>query len=130
MDERKVLSKDDILSAKDLPREEIFVKEWKGSVIIRGLTASERDSFEAEIFTGEGKNRKFNYKDLRARLLSLTICNGNNDERLFTDADIVALGKKSGRVTDKLFAIAQRLSGIGQMDLDELLKNSEPGQPA
>lgn len=129
MEEKKILSKDEILGTEDLPREEVFVKEWKGSVIIKGLTASERDDFESQIFTGEGKSRKFNYKDLRARLLSLTICN-EAGERIFSDGDIEKLGKKSGKIMDRLFDKAQKLSGIGQTDLDELLKNSKPDQPA
>jgi len=120
----KLLSKDEILNVEDWSREEIFIPEWKGSVIVRGLTASERDDFEANIFTGDGKNRKFNHKDLRARLLSLTICN-EAGERLFSDADIEKLGKKNGKVMDRLFGISQKLSGIGQTDLEDLLKNSK-----
>lgn len=124
MENGKFLSKEEILGIRDLPFEEIEIKEWGGRVRIRGLTASEKDEFEFQIFTGEGKNRKFNYKDLRARLLSLTICN-ESGERLFSDGDIERLGKKSGKVIDRLFGIAQRLSAIGQRDLDDLLKNSE-----
>jgi len=125
MDEKKILSKDEILATEDLPRETVFVKEWKGSVIVRGLSASERDEFESTTFTGEGKSRKFNYKNLRARLLSLTICNEAGD-LIFSDADIEKLGKKNGKVMDNLFGIAQKLSGIGQTDLEDLLKNSKP----
>lgn len=122
------LSREEILSVDDLPREEVVISEWKGSVFVRGLSGAERDDFESGSWTGEGKNRKFNYSNLRARLLSLTIVNETGD-RLFSDADIEKLGKKSGKVMDKLFGIAQRLSGIGEKDLDELLKNSSPGQP-
>jgi hypothetical protein len=128
MDERKILSKDEILGVEDLPREEVYVPEWKGSVIIRGFTAAERDEFEANIFTGEGKGRKFNHSNLRARLLSLTICNEVGG-RIFSDIDIEKLGKKSAKVMDKLFGISQKLSGIGQTDLDDLLKNLKPDQP-
>lgn len=124
----KKLSKEDIFNSVDLPREIIEIKEWDGEVTIRGLTGSERDEFEAQIFTGEGKNRKFNHSNLRARLLTLTICDEAGN-RIFSDADVEKLGKKSSKIMDKLFAIAQRLSGLGEKDVAELLKNFKPDQP-
>lgn len=132
MDEKKILTKDDILGLNDLPFEEIEVKEWGGIVRVRGLTSYERDEFESQSFVGEGKTRKFIYANMRARLISKTVCNENGD-CLFSDADIEKLGKKSGKVMDRLFAVAQRLSGIGDKDLDDLIKNSEGervGSPA
>jgi hypothetical protein len=127
--EEKVLTKEDILGMEDLQRERIYIPEWKGTVIVRGLTTAERDDFESQIFTGEGKNRKFNAKDLRSKLLSFSICN-EAGERIFSDSDVEKLGKRSARATDKLFAKAQELSGIGEKDVEELLKNSKPDQPA
>jgi len=128
MDE-KVLTKEAILGSEDLPVESIFIKEWGKSVMLRGLTSAERDQFETTLFVGEGKTRKQNFSNMRARLLAFTICD-EKGTRLFADSDSDALGKKSAKVLNKLFAKAQELSGIGEADVEELLKNSEPDQPA
>lgn len=123
------LTKEEILNADDLPREEIYIKEWGKSVTLRGLTSAERDQFETTSWIGEGKSRKFNLSNMRARFLVLTICD-EKGIRLFADTDADSLGKKSAKALNKLFGKAQELSGIGEADVEELLKNSEPDQPA
>jgi len=40
--------------------------------------------------------------------------------RIFKDEDLAALGKKSGAALDRLFSVAQRLSGIGVNDVEEM----------
>ena len=40
-----MLNRDDILNVVDLDVKTVEVKEWNGSVNVRGLTARERDSF-------------------------------------------------------------------------------------
>ena len=41
-----MLSRNAILNADDLPRKEVFVSEWNGSVFVRALTGAERDKRE------------------------------------------------------------------------------------
>jgi hypothetical protein len=43
---------------------------------------------------------------------------------VFTDADIVALGAKNAAALNRLFEVAQRLSGLRGEDFEELLGNS------
>jgi len=40
-------------------------------------------------------------------------------DRLFADADIAALGSKSAKALDRVFAVAQRLNGIGSDQVDQ-----------
>jgi hypothetical protein len=40
--------------------------------------------------------------------------------RTFSDADVIALGEARADVIDRLFGIAQRLSGMRDEDVDEL----------
>jgi hypothetical protein len=42
----------------------------------------------------------------------LTLCDATGN-RLFEDAEITALGRKSALALDRVFAVAQRLNGIG-----------------
>lgn len=117
-------NKESILMISDLPIDPVYIAEWKSNVYVRGLTAFERDQFESTLFTGEGKTRKQNFSNMRARLLVLTICDEKGN-RLFSDTDADILGKKSAKALNKLFAKAQELSGIGEKDVEELIKNSE-----
>jgi hypothetical protein len=109
------LSKDAILKAEDLDTEDVEVPEWGGSVRVRGMTAAERDKFE-QIMSGE------NVANIRANLVARTVVD-ENGERLFTDADIGELGKKSAQALDRVFDASSRLSGLRSQDIDELEKN-------
>jgi len=115
-----------ILAFNDLPLEKVHVKQWKMDVYVRGLSAAERDQFESEMFDVVGKDVKMNKKNLRARLVLLTICD-DKGVRIFKDEDLAALGKKSGAALDRLFSVAQRLSGIGVSDVEEMVSNLEKG---
>jgi hypothetical protein len=122
-----ILSRASILAAEDLPRETVAVLEWGGDVLVQGLTARERDDFEISLSTGKGKNAETNFRNLRARLVARAVVDEKGD-RLFGDADIAALGGKSAVVLQRLFEVAQRLSGFTTADVEELTKNSDDGQ--
>tara|TARA_R110000822_G_scaffold282204_1_gene403781 strand:+ start:502 stop:855 length:354 start_codon:yes stop_codon:yes gene_type:complete len=117
-----VLDKKTILNSDDLPRQEVEVELWGGSVWVRTLTGSERDSFEESCVKNKGKNRSVNMENIRARLCVLTICN-ETGERLFDARDVDSLGKKSAMCLDLIFAVAQKLNGLGSDDVEELAKN-------
>lgn len=112
------LSKADILGADDLPREEVPVPEWQGTVFVRTMTGEERDGFEQSIIDGE--KRKLD--NIRAKLAALTVVD-ENGERLFEEGDIAELGKKSAAALDRVFAVAQRLNGLTGEDVESLAKN-------
>lgn len=114
------LNKDEILKAEDLPHEDAEVPEWGGTVRVRTMTGTERDAFEASVVTKDGKA---NFKNLRSKLLCKTLIDDKGN-RLFSDSEEDALGKKSAAVLDRLFAIAQKLNGLGAKDLEDLEKNS------
>ena len=119
-----VLNRDEILQVKDIEIEEVEVPAWGGSVFVKGMTGTERDAFEASIVQQRGKNASVNMANIRAKLASQTICN-EEGERLFTDADIKALGKKSATALQLIFDVAQRLSGISGDDVEELAKEMD-----
>lgn len=118
----KMLTKDQILESQDIPEQVVEVPEWGGFVKVRGMTGIERDQFESSIMRGKGKNIQLNWNNIRAKLVAKSIVNGNG-ENLFTDADVAALGKKSAAALDRVFEIAQKLSGITKEDIEELAKN-------
>ena len=109
-----LLSKEAILAADDLPREIVSVPEWGGQVYVRTMTGTDRDAFEASLITRDSNTSSNDQRmhNVRARLVSLTLCS-ESGERMFHDGDIDALGRKSARALDRVFAVAQRLNGIG-----------------
>lgn len=117
------LTKDAILKADDIQREEVAVPEWGGVVLVRGLTGKERDLLEASMIQGKGKKTSVNLENLRAKVVARSIVDESNN-RIFEDADIPALAQKSAAALNRVYAVAQRLSGITEEDVDELTKNS------
>jgi hypothetical protein len=111
-----VLTRDAILGADDLPKEKVEVPEWGGDVYVRTLTGTERDSFEKQWAGGKVPEH------VRAGLVVKTLVD-ESGKRIFEDGDVAKLGSKSAMVLDRLFAIAQRLNGLSQKDVEELEKN-------
>lgn len=122
----RLLSRDEILGADDLKREAVEVPEWGGSVYVRALTGTERDSFEESIMdikqTGKSVSAKVILAAMRAKLCARCIV-GENGERLFSDEDVEALGEKSAAALDRVFTVAQKLNAIGEGDIEELKGN-------
>jgi len=113
------LKREDILAVKDIQIELVPVPEWGGEVYIKGMSGLERDAFEASVIEQKGNKQKVNMANVRAKLAAQTLCDEEGN-RLFNDADIKELGKKSASALQRVFEVAQRLSGIGDADVEEL----------
>jgi len=151
----QLLTKDQILSARArLKTQVVDVPEWGGSVIVCELTGSMRDAFEGAMVQGRiNGSTQLNMTNVRARLAAFSIVNPDDFElkvhasddgseysrsyvlkydktprRMFTDAEIADLGQLSAAALSRVADVAQKLSGIGQSDLNELtgdLKNDQ-----
>lgn len=118
----KRLTRDDILAATELDREEVEVPEWGGVVMVRALTAAERDDFEASCIESKGKSQGLTYQNLRAKLVVRSLVDAEGT-RIFKDGDAAALGKCSASAVQRVFAVAQRLSRLTAEDVEELAGN-------
>jgi hypothetical protein len=120
-----VLTRDDILEAKDIKIELVPTPGWGGEVYVKGLNGAERDKFEGSLVIMRGKDKQMNMANIRAKLASMSICD-EKGKRLFNENDVQALSQKSAAELQRVFAVAQRLSGISDEDVEELaeeLKN-------
>ncbi len=117
-----LLTREQILEVQDIQSQIVDVPEWGGSVKVQGMTGEQRDGFEASTFKGKGKDIQLNWRNIRAKLVAHSVVNGDG-KRVFNDQDVKALGKKSAAALDRVFAVAQELSGITQDDVEELAKN-------
>lgn len=127
MQEVKILTKEEILGIDDKVIELIDVPEWKGSVYMKGMTAAERDSWEADVYMARKKDELQGMLDFRARLVAKCICNKDGN-LLFTAKDIKALSSKSAKALDRLFEKAQELNGMRKEDLEKMTENLQEGQ--
>lgn len=117
-----LLGKEAILGADDIRTQRVTVPEWGGDVMIRGLTGTERDRWEAGLSVQRGKQRVPNLVNFRARLV-VQCAVDETGQRIFHDGDIDALAGKSGSALDKLYEAAAKLSGISDEDVEELTKD-------
>lgn len=124
-----VLGKAVLLGANTPPQEIVPIPELNGDVIVRGMSGAERDAFEAGLMQGRGKNREVNFRNLRAKLVAFC-CIDESGQRIFADGDVEALGNVRADVLNRLFTVAQRLSGITQEDAEELGKPLSPAASA
>lgn len=117
-----LLSKDQILAAEDTSFEDVAVPEWGGTVRVKALSGAERDQFEQSVMQRKGKRFEVNARNMRAKLVAVSVVDEDGN-RLFADADVEALGKKSAAALDRVFTVAQRLSGLTDEDVAELEEN-------
>jgi hypothetical protein len=118
----KDLTAEDILNANDEVTRSVEVPEWGGRVWVRGLTGSERDLFEGTIIEGRGRQQSVNLKNFRAKLVvASAVKSEHSKERLFGDPSHVnRLGNKSARALQRVFDMAQELSGLNQQDVEQM----------
>lgn len=120
----RLLTRQEILSIRDIRTETVFVPEWGGAVKIKAMTGKERDAWETALFQIDGKDVKMNKENLRAKLVALTVVD-EAGQRLFTEADVEALGSKSASALDRVYQASQKLSGLTPDDIKEMEKNLE-----
>lgn len=120
-----------------LPEETVHVPAWDRDVVLRGLSSRERDEFEAtnlrrsraKAGNGSGARRRgaeeldADLTNFRGRLVARHIVEGGM--RVFAnERGEELLGDQPAAVIDPLFAVAQRLSGFSNEDIQALEKNS------
>ena len=114
-----------ILDADDLPILRVTVREWKGGdgkplvLGVRVMTVEERDSYEKE-WVGKKETGIDNF---RTKYLARCLCHPESGERLFDEAGIEQLAKKSAAIVSKLFEKALKHNNMTETDVEELAKN-------
>lgn len=112
------LTKDAILAADDLGLLKVSVKAWGGDVYIRVMTAGERDSYENDWVINKAKG----VENFRSKFLARCLCD-ETGKRLFSDAEIEQLAKKSAKVLSMLWQKAMDHNALSDKDVEELAKN-------
>jgi hypothetical protein len=119
------LSADEILGADDLLREPVDVPEWGGTVLVQGMTGTERDKFEASMMNSNlnGVDRERALERYRARLAVACLVDENGKKLFRSDAEMKRLSEKSAQALTRVVEVASRLSGLTESDVKELTGN-------
>ena len=120
------LSKKDIL-ATTLPSETVDVPEWGGKIILRGITATERDDYEQAMVDMSPNGAKRKLHNVRASLVVRCIVD-EQGEREFADSDAEVLGAKDAAIIDRLWDVCRRLCGMSTEDEVKLAQGFDRAQ--
>lgn len=115
---RELSLREQIFGKIDLRMEKVEVPEWNLNLTVRGLTGSERDSYENSLMDQSGKKTKLSLFNARAKLVALCVVD-EHGQRVFSDEDAGFLGTKSAAALDRIFSVAQELSGITDKDIED-----------
>lgn len=105
-----------------------------GGVYVREMMARERDRYEQWVmdirYDDKGKvtRQKPILQQARAKLCVLTMV-GPDGERYFADDDVSEVDTLGAAYIDKCFAVARRLNGLSEEDIEELVGNSDGDRP-
>lgn len=123
----KYLSRNEILEASDIVYEDIDVPEWGGVVRIGSFSGADRDAWEMSLMKHPGKSKEIDLQNMRAKLVAKSIVD-ETGKRIFSDTDVIELGKKSANALMMVFDAAVKLNAVSEADIKELEKNLESGQ--
>ena len=120
------LTKAEILEFDDRPTLELLMPEWGGrSVLIRSLSSTQIDSFEAGIMDKNGKPTRL--QNLRARFATMVLVN-DAGEPLFREQQVVQLGNKSARALTRIWEAGRKFNKMDDDAVESAEKNSEAAQ--
>lgn len=112
-----ILSKHAILAVVDAKTHRVDVPEWGGAVFVRTMSAADRIEL-TEAFSGPEEN---NASLLILKVAAATICD-EAGQRLFTNDDVVDLGKKSFTALKRVYDVAADINGL-RADAVDAAKN-------
>ncbi len=122
MSEKKYLTGDDVLAAKDMQPVDVPVPEWGGTVCVRPLASWEQDQWD--ILVAEAKEDDKTMPDLfRARFAQMGLCHPDGSP-LLTAAQLKALSQKSVAPINRVCRKIREISGMEEGAVERAEKNS------
>jgi uncharacterized protein YoaH (UPF0181 family) len=114
--------RDKILSAQDIPSEELHVKEWDVTVLVKGMSAGERITLMQNAY--DQKTQQVNMAAVYPDVVVSCVHDPVTGDAIFTPGDKDALMAKASSAIEAIAAVGLRLSGIGSDEQDEAGKDS------
>ncbi len=105
-------------AAVKFPQETVELPALGGNVVVRGMSAAERDTFEAGMVDDRG-DRRSNLANFRGRLLVRCLFD-EGGQRLLTDDEAHVIGGLPAMAVQPAFDVAMRLNALRKEDVEEL----------
>jgi hypothetical protein len=115
------LTREQIVAAMRPKRQRFEVPELGGAIYLRGLTAGERDRFQASCWEGTGAERKTNLVDANARLVAMVWVDAAGTSLKYSDADLVQM---DGALVGRLADLAVEMNALGAKAAETAKGNS------
>jgi hypothetical protein len=118
------LDRKEILKTEDIEVVEHEVKEWGTWVRIKVMTSKERQRFQKQIRLNKkaGADADEVPENMMETLLVLTMVDEENNP-MFTSADVVRLAEKNSQALAGIFAVAGEINGLTTGAVDKAVKN-------
>jgi hypothetical protein len=113
--------REDIFGVNDRKTATVHVPEWNMTVSIQAFSGAERDSWEQTMLASQKTGKPID--NFRAKLTALVVVDEQGN-RVFSDSDVDALGKKSAKALDRIFEAFMELNKLTNEDVKELEKKS------
>lgn len=129
-----MLSLQEIIAAPGLTPFAVACPEWGGDVWLLPMSGEDLDAWDQEQsrrkwpHDDKGNPLEGDWRGLRAFAVARQVCDESGQRFGPSDADILALSKKSGAVLNRLFRALQEKSGLLADAVEDAEKNSPPGQ--
>lgn len=118
-----MLTKDQMLAASDIGTSTCTVPEWGGDVLLKDLSALQREEVEVRYAKHEKTGTGESLKGLKVLVAAYTLI-GDDGQRLFVKPDEVEkLGEKSGKAIDRIFMHVMKHNGMTKEAASDLAKN-------
>lgn len=115
-----------ILAVNDIPSEELHVKEWDVTVLVKGMSAGERITLMQNAY--DQQTQQVNMAAVYPDVVVSCVHDPESGDAIFTPADKEVLMSKSSAAIESIAEVGLRLSGIGSTEQDDAGKDSSSTQ--
>lgn len=115
--------RDKIFNTQDIQEELVPVKAWDVTILVKGLSGTERAKIMNQSIKVQGKTASMDFEKLYPELIIMTSYDPDTKQRIFEPTDRELLNSKSGAVLEQLAQVAIKLSGLRNEDMEIAEKN-------
>lgn len=120
--------RDKIRECDDVDREVVDCPEWKCKIEMRSPTSAQTSELEQWASARAPKEDETpdpkRFEGMKEKYIIACAFNPDDGKQIFSEADIEWLKEKSGKVIERLWTVAQRLTGLAEDEAEALGKNS------
>ena len=117
------LTRDQIINAVDIVFENVEVPEWGGTIRVKSLTGDQVDAYQSARVMTKGESTTVNLKKARAQLVYMGAIDGQGN-KLFSQADVDRLGRKSNKALERVADVIARISGLKKESIEQAGEDS------